>query len=339
MAGKKRHILIIRLSALGDVAISVPLIKEYARENPSIEFSVLSQKFIAPLFDGVKNLHFIPFDPPKGNKGVIGVIKFASILLQHNITEVADIHNVHRSRIIRYFLKLHGIPYKVIFKDRKSRNQLVRSRNKILAPLKSSMQKYEDVFVSLGLKDLGFAKRPAPKRNGARELYRRIGIAPFAKHTGKAWPFEYVEELISLLAPDSNNRIFLFGGGAKEVEQLEALASKYPNTESVAGKYKLGEEIGFMRSLDVMVTMDSANMHLASLVQTPVISVWGATHPYAGFYGWGQNPADALQTDMKCRPCSIFGNKACMRGDYACLKAITPQQVKDKIMEVSARNL
>ena len=337
MTGKKRHILIIRLSALGDVAISVPLIKEYARENPSIEFSVLSQKFIAPLFDGVKNLHFIPFDPPKGNKGVIGVIKFASTLLQYNITEVADIHNVHRSKIIRYWLKLHGIPYKVIFKDRKSRKQLVRGNNKVLVPLKSSMQKYEDVLVSLGLKNLGFAQRPAPKRTAGKELYRRIGIAPFAKHAGKAWPFEYVDNLISLLSHDSNNRLFLFGGGVQEVEQLEALASKHPNTESVAGKLKLGEEVEFMKSLDVMVTMDSANMHLASLVQTPVISIWGATHPFAGFYGWGQNPTDALQVDMKCRPCSIFGNKACTRVDYACLKAVTPQQVKDKILEVTAR--
>ena len=337
MAGKKRHILIIRLSALGDVAISAPLIKEYARENPSIEFSVLSQKFIAPLFDGVENLHFIPFDPPKGNKGIIGVIRFASTLLKYNITEVADIHNVHRSRIIRYCLKLHGIPYKVIFKDRKSRRLLVRSNNKVLAPLESSMQKYEDVLVSLGLKDLGFAKRPAPKKSTSKELYRRIGIAPFAKHAGKAWPFEYIEKLISLLAPDSNNRIFLFGGGAQEVKQLEELAAKYPNTESVAGKLKLGEEVEFMKSLDVMVTMDSANMHLASLALTPVVSIWGATHPYAGFYGWGQEPADAVQADMACRPCSIFGNKTCSRGDYACLKAVTPQQVKDKILEVTAR--
>lgn len=337
MAKKRRHILIIRLSALGDVAISVPLIKEYARENPSIEFSVLSQKFIAPLFDGVDNLHFIPFETANGKNGFWSTVKFASTLLKHNITEVADIHNVHRSRIIRYWLKLYGIPYKVIFKDRKSRKQLVKQKDKILVPLKTSMQKYEDVLTSLGLKDLGFSQRPAPVRSGSKQTHRRIGIAPFAKHAGKTWPFEYVEELISTLSPNSNNRIFLFGGGAKEVEQLEALAAKYPNTESVAGKYKLGAEVEFMKSLDVMVTMDSANMHLASLVQTPVVSVWGATHPYAGFYGWGQDPNNAIQVDMPCRPCSIYGNKACITGDYACLKAILPEQVKDKILEVTAR--
>lgn len=337
MAKKKRHILIIRLSALGDVAISVPLIKEYARQNPSIEFSVLSQKFIAPLFEGVDNLHFIPFELPKGNDGVAGLIKFASSLLKYNFTQVADIHNVHRSRIIRYWLLLHGIPCKVIFKDRKSRKQLVREKNKLMVPLKSSMQKYEDVFVALGLRNLEFSSRPAPSRQKSGDMYRRIGIAPFAKHTGKAWPLEKVEQTIKRLSADGNNRIFLFGGGEKEVATLEKFAREYPNTESVAGKYRLGEEVDFMKSLDVMVTMDSANMHLASLVQTPVVSIWGATHPYAGFYGWGQNPDDAIQCEMKCRPCSIFGDKPCMRDDYACMNAITPDMVIGKIMEVTAR--
>lgn len=337
MASRKRHILVIRLSALGDVAISVPLIKEYARENPSIEFSVLSQKFTAPLFEGVGNLNFIPFDLPKGKRGVLEVIKFASTLLKYNITEVADIHNVHRSRIIRYCLKLRGIPCKVIFKDRKSRKLLVRSRNKVMVQQKSSMQKYEDVLTSLGLKDLGFAKRSVPPRKTDTGMFRKIGIAPFAKHQGKAWPLALVEEVISRLSADNNNRIFLFGGGKEEIQVLESMAAKYPNTQSVAGKYKLGEEIGFMESLDVMLTMDSANMHLASLVRTPVVSIWGATHPYAGFYGWGQDPKDALQAEMPCRPCSIFGDKECARGDYACLKAVTPDQVIDKIIEVTAR--
>lgn len=337
MAKEKRHILIIRLSALGDVAISVPLIKEYARQNPSVEFSVLSQKFIAPLFEGVGNLHFIPFELPKENKGVAGLIKFASSLVKYKFTQVADIHNVHRSRIIRYVLLLHGIPCKVIFKDRKSRKKLVRKSNKLMVPLKSSMQKYEDVFVALGFRNLEFSSRPAPLCHKSGEMFRRIGIAPFAKHAGKAWPLEKVEQTIKRLSADDNNRIFLFGGGEKEVSILEKFAGEYPNTESVAGKYRLGEEVEFMKSLDVMVTMDSANMHLASLVQTPVVSIWGATHPYAGFYGWGQNPGDALQCEMKCRPCSIFGDKPCMRGDYACLNAITPDTVIGKIMEVTAR--
>jgi ADP-heptose:LPS heptosyltransferase len=86
-----------------------------------------------------------------------------------------------------------------------------------------------------------------------------------------------------------------------------------------------------MSHLDGMVTMDSGNMHLASLVACPVISVWGATHTLAGFYGWNQNPDDAVQIELDCRPCSIYGNKECHRGDYACLNEISPETLAQRI--------
>ena len=86
-----------------------------------------------------------------------------------------------------------------------------------------------------------------------------------------------------------------------------------------------------MSHLDVMVSMDSANMHLASICGTRVVSVWGATHPFAGFMGWNQSTADAVQADMPCRPCSIYGNRPCLRGDYACLTSIQPEAIVQKV--------
>nr|AIA86245.1 CAZy families GT9 protein [uncultured Prevotella sp.] len=86
--------------------------------------------------------------------------------------------------------------------------------------------------------------------------------------------------------------------------------------------------------LKVMISMDSANMHLASLTGTPVVSIWGATHYYAGFMGWGQHPENATEVSLSCRPCSIFGNKACFRKDYACLQRITPDMIVSKIEKI-----
>ena len=97
------------------------------------------------------------------------------------------------------------------------------------------------------------------------------------------------------------------------------------------GKLNMRTELNLMSHLDVMLAMDSGNMHLASLVGTPVVSVWGATHPYAGFMGWGQSEKNAVQISLPCRPCSIFGNKPCIRGDYACLRQITPNQIIEKV--------
>jgi ADP-heptose:LPS heptosyltransferase len=86
-----------------------------------------------------------------------------------------------------------------------------------------------------------------------------------------------------------------------------------------------------MSHLNAMISMDSANMHLASLVGVPVVSVWGATHPYAGFMGWKQSPVNAVQLDMPCRPCSVFGQKPCRRKDGACLRGIMPERVIEKV--------
>ena len=89
-----------------------------------------------------------------------------------------------------------------------------------------------------------------------------------------------------------------------------------------------------MSHLDVMVSMDSANLHLASLVNTSVVSIWGSTHPFAGFMGWNQSHDSVVEVDLPCRPCSIYGNKPCLRGDWACMQNISPEVVVEHIERI-----
>lgn len=160
-----------------------------------------------------------------------------------------------------------------------------------------------------------------------------IGIAPFAAHKGKIYPLEKMERVIELLLErEPNCRIFLFGGGAEERELLTQWESRHDRcTCALLGS--LYNELVLMSHLDTMVSMDSANMHLASLTGTRVVSVWGATHPFAGFMGWNQSPADAVQTTLPCRPCSIFGNKPCLHGNYPCLNSITPEEIVERVLK------
>ena len=92
----------------------------------------------------------------------------------------------------------------------------------------------------------------------------------------------------------------------------------HPNVTALYGRVKLAGEIELIAGLDCLVSMDSLAMHLAALAATPVVSVWGATHPSLGFLGYGADPRNVLQADMPCRPCSVFGNKPCRYGDYRC---------------------
>ncbi|MBO7368513.1 MAG: glycosyl transferase family 1, partial [Paludibacteraceae bacterium] len=100
----------------------------------------------------------------------------------------------------------------------------------------------------------------------------------------------------------------------------------------MVGRFSMLEELGVMKKLNVMLSMDSANMHLCSLVGTPVVSVWGPSHPYVGFYAWGQPLSNAVQLDLPCRPCSECGAEPCYRGDMACMD-IPCQNVFLKIKE------
>lgn len=332
MDSYRKHILVLRFSALGDVAIASPLIRKYAAENTDVRFTVVSQSFLAPLFDfGMDNVAFHPIDVKSRHATLRGLYRFGREMASLQPDVIADIHGVIRTRLIGLFTP--GIPLKRIFKDRKARKSLVRIENKKLTPLKTSMRKYEEVLVRCGLKDLHYADNPEPyiavREKGS--VPRRIGIAPFAKHTGKMWPAAYMEKVVSGLSADGRYELLLFGGRGREAEVLEEWASRYPNVESVAGKYTLAKELEVIKGLDLMLCMDSANMHFASVENVPVVSVWGATHPYAGFYGWKQDPANAVQLDMPCRPCSIYGNKECVREDYACMKDIAPEIVLNKI--------
>ena len=158
-----------------------------------------------------------------------------------------------------------------------------------------------------------------------------IGIAPFAKHRGKIYPVDDMEQVVARLSENEDYTIFLLGGRGYEEAVLEQWAFQYPRVKSLVGRYSLDNELALISQLDVLLCMDSANMHFASLVGTKVISVWGATHPYAGFYGYHQDPKNAVQLDLPCRPCSVFGQKPCFRGDWACMTQITPEMVVKKV--------
>lgn len=335
--------LVIRLSSLGDVAILIPTLYSVASKNPDDTFLLVTKKPLQPLFfNKPDNLEIFPMQTKSRHKGFMGLIRavrdvdeIIKQLKKNNFKEnsgtilkVVDMHAVIRSAIVDFFFKLKGAKIAVIDKNRPARRSLVRKENKKFVPLQTSLSRYQEVFAKSGYDiTLNFNGLYPDKKEKAATW---IGIAPFAKHPGKIYPSEQMEEIVRILNDRPATKIFLFGG-KEESPLLEEWTKKYKQVESVAGLMPFPDELSLMNHLDVMLSMDSANMHLASLVNTPVVSVWGATHPYAGFYGYKQKPENAVQIDLSCRPCSIFGDKPCWRGDYACLTQISPQMIVEKI--------
>jgi len=326
--------LVIRLSSLGDVAIAVPVLYSVAKKYPNDRFILLTQNRGLSLFvDTPSNLAIFPVSLKgrhKGIKGLLRLLRELSPFLPKKELKVADLHGVIRSFLLDYNFRFRGYPVAIIDKGRKEKRRLVRQKHKIMQPMKTSMDRYREVFEKLGY-DFSISFTGLFSEKPAKEGIR-IGIAPFAKHKGKMYPLELMEKVVSQLSKLPSLQITLWGS-KEEHEKLVSWTGKYKNVTLVAGQMSLQEELFLMNQLDVMVSMDSANMHLASLVNTPVISIWGVTHPYAGFYGFNQDPANAVQIDLPCRPCSVFGNKPCYRGDYACLNQITPEMIVDKIKQ------
>lgn len=332
----------IRFSALGDVAMTVPVVYSLAERYPQADITVLSRPFARPLFaDMPDNVHFRGADLGCYH-GTAGMFRLFRELKREGYDMVADLHDVLRTKLLRAFFWLAGAKVAHIDKGRSGRKGLTRMHGKKLRLLPSSFSRYGAVFGRLGLPVETVFSSVYGKGRGDSSLFAAvtgnpddgkhwIGIAPFAAHKGKMIPLATVEELVRRLSERHDLHIFLFGGGRDEWETLKRLAGGLQDICIPAGRLNMEQELALMSYLDVMVSMDSANMHLASLVGTPVISVWGATHPFAGFMGWGQSADNAVQADLPCRPCSIFGNKPCLRGDYACLKAITAEEIIRKI--------
>lgn len=336
------RILVIRFSALGDVAMTVPVIYSLAVQYPQHEITVLSRAVLQPLFQGLPaNVSFIGADLIGKHRGLWGLNNLYSELKSRRFDYVADFHNVLRTKYLRWRFRLANIPVASICKGREGKKKLIRRRHKVMENQKSSFRRYADVLEKLGFPVLlnfvsiyGEGKGDFSQIEpvvGSKGKQKWIGVAPFAKHIGKIYPIELQEEVIAHFAADPDVKVFLFGGGQKEQEVFDSWTAKYPSVVSMIGKLNMRTELNLMSHLDVMLSMDSANMHLASLVNIPVISVWGATHPYAGFMGWKQLPVNTVQLDMQCRPCSVYGQKPCWRGDYACLWNIKPEQVIAKI--------
>ncbi len=358
---KKEHILVIRFSALGDVAMVVPVVCSLARQYPDVRITVLSRGFARPFFEGLApNIGFMEADLKREYHGIKGLNALYRRLAAKQFTAVADLHNVLRSGFLRMRFNLnHRYHVAHIDKHRKSRRRLVATDRKELVQLPSSFQNYADVLARLGypvniefhsifdntptgkgdlsLLPESLTSQLSPLTSHLSPLTCHlsplIGIAPFAAHEGKVYPSGLMELVITMLVsqhPDA--RILLFGRGDRESRQFGEWCQRIPQCISVSEHLTgIQQELILMSHLDVMLSMDSANMHMASLVATPVVSIWGATHPYAGFMGWGQDSANVIQVDLDCRPCSIYGQKPCLRGDYACLNMIKPETIVEKI--------
>lgn len=306
---------------MGDVAMTVPVIRAFVEQNPNVKITFVSRPFFKPFFDGIPNVSFFAVDVKKRHKGFLGLLKLYSDLKKLNIDAVADLHNVLRSQIIRTLFSLSGKKVAATDKGRVEKKALTRAENKIFQPVKTMVQRHVDTFNNLGFNvDLSNPKFPEKvvlskeiiEISGEKQNFNWIGIAPFAQYESKVYPLDLMQKVIDELALNASNKIFLFGGGNKEIELLNQFSKNKENVINLAGKIPFQHELQLISNLDVMLSMDSGNAHIAAMIGVKVVTLWGATHPFAGFAPFNQPLENCLTSNREqfpFLPTSVYGNK------------------------------
>jgi ADP-heptose:LPS heptosyltransferase len=327
----------MRLSAMGDVAMTVPVLRAFVSQNPEIIITVISRPFFKPLFDTIPNVAFFAFDEKKRHKGFLGLLRLYQDLAALKIDAFADLHNVLRSKVVRTLFALTGKNTAYVDKGRTEKAALTRPENKIFKPLPTMFERHAKVFQQLGFSvDLSNPTFPKKAVLDSKIIQligenneKLIGIAPFAQYDSKVYPLDLMQQVIDKLVENKNYKVLLFGGGKKEIKILDSISKDKENVVVVAGKINFQQELQLISNLDVMLSMDSGNAHIAAMFGLKVITLWGATHPFAGFMPFNQPFENALTANRNLFPkipTSVYGNKK-VAGYESAMRTISPESI------------
>ena len=354
---KSKHILIIRLSAMGDVTMIVPVLRAFVQKYPEVKITMLTKGFFKPFFRDIPNVSVFEADLKGKHKGLLGLWRLAKELNQLNVDAVADFHNVLRTKILKFFFNFFAcLPTSSILGNVRQGEKVVqidkgRSEKRALTngrqfqQLKSTHQRYADVLDKLGY-PVVFSNPKFPKRQPldpqltnfiGKDAKRWIGIAPFAAYKGKMYPIDLMEKVVDQLA--QTHKVLLFGAGNEETLLLKKISEKKIQVIHLADQFSLSQELDIISNLDLMIAMDSANAHIAAMLGIEVVTLWGVTHPYAGFYPFNQDKSNAILADRRQYPqipTSVYGHKF-PQGYENVMRSISPEKIVAKVNGVLGR--
>ena len=336
MPGK---IAVLRFSALGDVAMLVPILRLVKQQYPNIELHVFTKKHFYQIFH-IADIKTTGINFDNEYKGILGLRRLAKEIDRQNFDIVLDMHSVLRTFILNFFTKTK---FHRLDKGRAEKAAMVKAKERPKQSLPSMHERYAAVFKKANINvNLHANLKPIPVNKlpnlpfSIDATVSSIGIAPFSAHTSKEYPLEQIRIVIREVQSKMKLNILLFGGGKEEEKRLQSLANEFENAFSTAGVLSLEEQIKWMSQLKLMLSMDSGNGHLAAAMGIPVITVWGATHPFLGFQAFGQSPDNQLLPNAKkypAIPVSVFGKT---KDDYYAnaISSITPESIASRMLNI-----
>jgi heptosyltransferase-2 len=333
-------ILLVRFSAIGDILLTTPLLRELRASNPSARITLLTKSRFAPLLS--HNPHLNEVIGIESGEGIAAVARrVRGIRYSHML----DLHGSLRSRLLR---RLVPGPWTTYRKRRVARAALIVAKRDLYGDAPPMAERYFEAAEALGIGPDGgppdfFLGEAADTRAGrllaelglARDGRPLVAMAPGAAHATKRWPAEAWTTLARRVAATGADVALLGGPGDVGTAQWVAEQAGV-SVGSLAGVLGLQETGAVIRRAEVLVSGDTGLMHMATGVGTPVVALFGPTVRQFGFFPYNAEHSAVVQLELACRPCSAQGGRACPLGHHRCLRAIAPESVYQRLCEALA---
>jgi len=336
-----KNILVIQTAFIGDAILTLPLVQVLKRNYPHSSIDVVVVPRTAEIFSNHPAISgIIPYDKRGEDSGLSGFYRLLKQLRKKKYELIVIPHRSFRSALLGRLLK----PVISIGFDRSAGRLLFTKvvhykpddheidRNlSLLSPLSIWIDKNELPQLYPSVEDVNVVSSVLDNFGLGKE-YTIVTAAPGTIWNTKRWPADRFAELCSLLS--SKCSAVLLIGGKEDIGLCEEIAvmTKAKNVFNAAGKLSLLQSAELIRRSHVVISNDSAPMHIAVAVGTPVAAIFGATIPEYGFSPRGSHDMVIETKGLKCRPCSIHGGKICPIGTFECMKAITPDFVLGQVM-------
>lgn len=315
---KAKRILIIRLSSLGDVLLTTPVIRSLKKGYPqlSIDFLIKSNFADAIRLNPNINKTIIYDDSPE----LLGQLK------DNNYDLVIDLHNNFRSKKI---VKQLGLPAFKFVKPNFEKFILVHFKINLLKNIKPITHHYAEVIPNLELDGNGLELFiPDSIKSKLEEFENVIGLCPGAFHYTKRWPIEFYAEFGNRLVEDGYKIAIL--GGQSERDICNNLQKMIPNSFDLSNNNELFQTAVHMKNCKAIICNDSGLMHTAAAMGIPLISIFGSTVKEFGFAPYGVQNMVVENHNLNCRPCTHIGRSKCPKKHFKCMNEITPRLVYEK---------
>ncbi|MEW6508729.1 MAG: lipopolysaccharide heptosyltransferase II [Bacteroidota bacterium] len=322
--GNINRILIIRLSSLGDVLLTTPVIRALKKQFPGavIDFLVKEEYSNAVKFNPNINVVYALSRSEK--------IKFLlKILKRNNYNFVVDLQNNIRSRIIAGYLNIITYSFK---KPTWNKYLLVKFKINRYKEIKSITQMYCESVPGLKLDKLGL-ELYTPQITDSALLHDKnyIGFCPGSKHFTKRWPAEYFIELGENLI-NNGYKLVLFGG-AEDKQVCDFISCRVKGSINLCSSNDIFKTAADIKRCKVVVCNDSGLMHVAASAGVPVVALFGSSVKEFGFSPYGIPNIILENKSLSCRPCSHIGMDNCAKKHFKCMKEITPQIVYNNLTQ------